>query len=81
MVRKAPLLIAAAVILGTVSAASAQTWKYDQTPDNTLSYGPKAGEPAAQRATPASAPVMGGPYWQHDQTPDNTMSYGARSAR
>ena len=82
MIVKSRLAIAAALIAGSASMAFAQSYQYDQTPDSTLSYGPKAAAPAAARtANPAQAPVSGGPYYQHDQTPDNTMSYGARPAR
>jgi hypothetical protein len=83
MIVKSRLVIAAAVVAGSASMAFAQSYQYDQTPDSTLSYGPRASTPApaARTANPAQAPVSGGPYYQYDQTPDNTMSYGARQAR
>jgi hypothetical protein len=75
-------LVAAAVLAGSASLALAQSYPFDGTPDNTLSYGPRAPTSAAARtANPAQTPVSGGPYYQYDQTPDNTMSYGARTAR
>jgi hypothetical protein len=83
MIVKSRLVIAAALIVGSASMAFAQSYPYDQTPDNTLSYGPKAPsqQAAARTANPAQTPVSGGPYYQYDQTPDNTMSYGVRPAR
>jgi hypothetical protein len=83
---KSRLAIAAAVIAGSASMAFAQNYQHDQTPDNTMSYGPRTSTPApaARTANPAQAPVSSGgasSNYQHDQTPDNTMSYGPRSAR
>jgi len=82
MIVKSRLVIAAAIVAGSASMALAQSYPYDQTPDNTLSYGPKAPSQAAARtANPAQTPVSGGPYYQYDQSPDNTLSYGVRPAR
>jgi hypothetical protein len=86
MIVKSRLAIAAALIAGSASMAFAQNYQHDQTPDNTMSYGPRTGAPAAapaaRTANPAQAPVSSsGPNYQHDQTPDNTLSYGPRSAR
>ena len=73
-------LVAAAVLAGSASLALAQSYPFDGTPDNTLSYGPRAPS-AVSAASSAQEPVSGGPYYQYDQTPDKTMSYGARTAR
>jgi hypothetical protein len=87
MLRTVHLVIAAAVLVGGISLATAQTASNDGTPDNTLSYGPKAQQraaptgPAARTANPAQQPVSGGQYYRYDQSPDNTMSYGPRQAR
>ena len=84
MFLKSRLVIAAAIIAGSASMAFAQSYQYDQTPDNTLSYGPRAAAsaPAARTANPAQAPIStSGPSYQYDQTPDNTLSYGPRPAR
>jgi hypothetical protein len=53
---KSRLVIAAAVIAGSASMAFAQNYQHDQTPDNTMSYGPRATTPApaARSAAPAT---------------------------
>jgi hypothetical protein len=77
---KLHLTIAAAALMASASVALAQSYQYDQTPDKTLSYGPRVGAPAAT-ANPSQEPVSGGPYYQYDQTPDKTLSYGVRPSR
>jgi hypothetical protein len=73
-------LIAAAVLAGSTTLVLAQSYPYDGTPDNTLSYGPRAG--GAQAAAPvAASPVAADPYNPYDGTPDSTLSYGARPRR
>jgi len=56
MIVKSRLAIAAALIAGSASMAFAQNYQHDQTPDNTMSYGPRATAPApaARSAAPAT---------------------------
>jgi hypothetical protein len=79
MVRNARLLIAGVLLLGATSLASAQSWQYDQTPDDTLSYGPK--HPSAARGAAAGGLIGQDAYNQFDGFDDKTLSYGVPAGR